>query len=396
MSEAGGSSGEVCQFIKKKRNIKIRSKNDDDDEDDQSESSSKFDKKPNVNSDDSDQEPTSTSSGGKRGQKSRQEDENDDEDDDLIDNINELKKKFKSKHSGLSQSTKELKQNKATPDELVTKFDADKDRKKVGPDDMGATATFTLDTEFDRDARAIFEKSKKIHEELKGKETDDKVYRGLNNYQQFYEARETAQGNAFSAKGPKRAPANLRVTVRWDYQPDVCKDYKETGYCGFGDSCKFMHDRSDYKHGWQLERDWEEQHGLVKKKPQNDRRRRKKKHDGERANAESGEEDDGNDDDPNKYVISGAHSSDEEIPFKCIICRESFKDPVVTKCKHYFCEKCFIQHNKKSTRCFACKAQTQGIFFVAKDIIKKMKEAKEKAAEQTTKEKKDETSSDEN
>ena len=26
----------------------------------------------------------------------------------------------------------------------------------------------------------------------------------------------------------------------------------------FSDSCKFMHDRSDYKHGWQLEREMEQ------------------------------------------------------------------------------------------------------------------------------------------
>ena len=26
----------------------------------------------------------------------------------------------------------------------------------------------------------------------------------------------------------------------------------------FPDSCKFMHDRSDYKHGWQLEREMEQ------------------------------------------------------------------------------------------------------------------------------------------
>ena len=58
-------------------------------------------------------------------------------------------------------------------------------------------------------------------------------------------------------KGPIRAPAHLRATVRWDYAPDICKDYKETGFCGFGDSCKFLHDRSDYKHGWQLEREME-------------------------------------------------------------------------------------------------------------------------------------------
>ena len=33
----------------------------------------------------------------------------------------------------------------------------------------------------------------------------------------------------FDYLGPIRAPAHLRVSVRWDYQPDICKDYKETG-----------------------------------------------------------------------------------------------------------------------------------------------------------------------
>lgn len=172
--------------------------------------------------------------------------------------------------------------------------------------------------------------------------------------------------------------------MRWDYQPDVCKDYKETGYCGFGDSCKFMHDRSDYKHGWQLERDWELQHGGgAKAKKSNSRKKRREVED--EGGPAKNDDDDDNDDDPNKYVISGVHSSDDEdLPFKCIICRESFVNPIVTKCKHYFCEKCFVQHNKKNgSRCYACKAQTQGIFFVAKEIIRKMKEAEE-AKEETS------------
>lgn len=73
-------------------------------------------------------------------------------------------------------------------------------------------------------------------QETRGKE-DDKVYRGMNNYSHFFEKKDTAQGNAASGgvrKGPMRAPDNLRATVRWDYQPDLCKDYKETGFCGFG------------------------------------------------------------------------------------------------------------------------------------------------------------------
>jgi hypothetical protein len=59
----------------------------------------------------------------------------------------------------------------------------------------------------------------------------------LNNYAQYYKKKDTAAGNASSGmvrKGPIRAPSNLRATVRWDYQPDICKDYKETGFCGFG------------------------------------------------------------------------------------------------------------------------------------------------------------------
>lgn len=63
----------------------------------------------------------------------------------------------------------------------------------------------------------------------------------------------------FIRAGPVRAATNIRNTVRFDYQPCVCKDYKETGSCGFGDSCVFVHDRSDYKMGWEIEKEWEEE-----------------------------------------------------------------------------------------------------------------------------------------
>lgn len=172
----------------------------------------------------------------------------------------------------------------------------------LGPSDQGATATNEMDTEQDRDAQAIFEKSLEINKELEGK-ADDKIYRGLNNYAQYYKKKDTAAGNASSGmvrKGPIRAPAHLRATVRWDYQPDICKDFKETGFCGFGDSCKFLHDRSDYKAGWQLE----QEHAA-----------------GARGTAES-------DGDDTKYEI---HSDEESLPFKCFICRQTFVDPIVTK-----------------------------------------------------------------
>ncbi|XP_071440476.1 E3 ubiquitin-protein ligase RNF113A [Hetaerina americana] len=218
-----------------------------------------------------------------------------------------------------------------------------------GPSDMGATAILETETEADRDAQAIFEQAQKINKELKGKE-DDKVYRGINNYMQYYEKRDTAQGNASSGmvrKGPIRAPSNLRSTVRWDYQPDLCKDYKETGFCGFGDSCKFLHDRSDYKFGWQLERE-----------------------------ARMGTEEEERE---GQYEIDS--DSESNLPFKCSICRSSFTDPIVTKCKHYFCEKCALERYKKSTRCYLCNQQTGGVFNPAKELINRLGNAKPAAVE---------------
>lgn len=213
-----------------------------------------------------------------------------------------------------------------------------------GPKDMGATATIEIDTELDKDAQSIYERSLQVNKELKGKE-DDKVYRGLANYTQYYEKKDTALGNASSGmvrKGPIRAPANLRSTVRWDYQPDICKDYKETGFCGFGDSCKFLHDRSDYKFGWQLE-------------------------------MEPKQECDSDGDDLSKYEIKD--DDDDFLPFKCLICRESYVDPVMTKCKHYFCEKCALAHYKKTTKCFVCEKQTGGFFNPATVIIERLNAA---------------------
>ena len=110
----------------------------------------------------------------------------------------------------------------------------------------------------------------------------------------------------------------------------LCKDFKETGYCGFGDTCKFMHDRSDYKHGWQMDKEFE-----------------------------AGEYEES---DEEKYVVS----DDEEFPKKCGVCRKIFVNPVVTKCKHYFCEKCALEHYRKSQRCALCNQQTGGMFNPAK------------------------------
>ncbi|KAI9912192.1 hypothetical protein PsorP6_009719 [Peronosclerospora sorghi] len=50
-----------------------------------------------------------------------------------------------------------------------------------------------------------------------------------------------------------------------------CKDYKETGFCGYGDSCKFLHDRGGYKSGWQIEKEFDEKEKKRQKRLQEGR-----------------------------------------------------------------------------------------------------------------------------
>lgn len=140
------------------------------------------------------------------------------------------------KKANRKQDDSDSDSNKSSDDDVVVKYKSKRSAIPEGPRDGGATAELITETEQDRDAIALFKKSQQINKDLEGKE-DDKVYRGLNNYTKFYKKKDTAAGNAGSGSnsvGPMRAPTNIRSTVRWDYQPDICKDYKETGFCGFG------------------------------------------------------------------------------------------------------------------------------------------------------------------
>ena len=158
--------------------------------------------------------------------------------------------------------------------------------------------------------------------------------------------------------GPQKPQANnVRMISRFDYQPDVCKDYKETGRCGYGDSCKFLHDRGDYKQGWELERDWNAEQEKKRKRallglPADEDEDESKKKDGTSSSADD----------------------ESSLPWACLICRQPFKNPVVTRCNHYYCEDCALQHYVKDTKCFACKAQTLGIFNTATKLIAVLKQ----------------------
>lgn len=153
--------------------------------------------------------------------------------------------------------------------------------------------------------------------------------------------------------GPVKAPTNIRTITVTDFAPDVCKDYKQTGFCGFGDNCKYLHAREDYKAGWQLDKEWE----TVTKGKKNLQGTTVASANRKKNGAE--EEDEGNEE-----------AMLENIPFACFICREAYKQPIITKCGHYFCESCALKRYRKDPSCAACGSGTGGVFNVAKNLRK--------------------------
>jgi RING finger protein 113A len=82
--------------------------------------------------------------------------------------------------------------------EVKFSFKSTRSAMSSGPQDAGATSITEVDTDVDKDAQAIFERKLAVNKEIKEKGDDDKLYKGINNYQSFYEKRDTAQGNAAS------------------------------------------------------------------------------------------------------------------------------------------------------------------------------------------------------
>lgn len=86
----------------------------------------------------------------------------------------------------------------------------------------------------------------------------------------------------------------------------VCKPFRETGYCGYGDSCKYSHDRS----GW-----------------------------------------------ADEATAAGDGSL-------CAICRSAFDERVVTECGHSFCSMCAIRRYQEVDECAVCGKAVHGRFWV--------------------------------
>lgn len=193
-----------------------------------------------------------------------------------------------------------------------------------------------------------------------GPQGPDGTYKGLANQTSFIQKNPNAPSKTV---GPVKAPTNIRTVTVMDYSPDVCKDYKQTGYCGFGDNCKFLHSREDYKQSWALDREWED---VTKGK----------KNLGGTVVASADRKNRTADDDADE----AEEALLESIPFVCLICRGPYKSPVITRCGHYFCEPCALTRYRRDPSCAQCGSGTNGVFNSGKRLQKLLDRKRERAA----------------
>ncbi len=180
--------------------------------------------------------------------------------------------------------------------------------------------------------------------------------------EQTKKALEKPERNKFLA-GPIRASKFIRTTSRFDYEPEICKDYKDTGFCGFGDSCIYLHDRTNMKSGRALEEEWEA----------------KKRMEQEKKEAEINmfcTIIENNTSGTGADKSAGAIPSEEDgLPFACHVCRGPFEEPVVTQCSHYFCQSCILKRvrDENDPTCPICNQDTNGVFNYPAKLVNKKK-----------------------
>lgn len=143
-----------------------------------------------------------------------------------------------------------------------------------------------------------------------------------------------------------------------DTRPMICKEFSEKGVCRYGLSCIFVHDRTTYYEKW-------------KEKVREQKRSAK---------------------------LAAFHAN--LISEHCSICRDSYTEPVVTQCEHYFCSSCIIEHYENGENhgtgevgnadgraegqiCPVCSEPLHGIFNLAYDLQDKLTEQRLKQIDPT-------------
>ncbi|KAG7127018.1 Pre-mRNA-splicing factor cwc-24 like protein [Verticillium longisporum] len=173
---------------------------------------------------------------------------NSDSDPDYSSSEDEAGHRIKRRKKNTGTVTASSKANATSNEDIAAPiFSADRNAQITSANDATKSSNW-----FDEDAKGAVS-SKNLLGSTRA--APDGTYKGLANKTSFVQRNLDAPSRTV---GPIKAPTNIRTITVIDYTPDTCKDYKQTGFCGFGDNCKFLHAREDYKQGWQLDKEWED------------------------------------------------------------------------------------------------------------------------------------------
>ncbi|KAL0224078.1 hypothetical protein P9112_003468 [Eukaryota sp. TZLM1-RC] len=136
-----------------------------------------------------------------------------------------------------------------------------------------------------------------------------------------------------------RLPSGTPSKIDVDIQPDVCKDWLETGFCGYGDNCKFAHIRvqTDTAHSQKVQSELrlkrEKLDALLKGKP-------------------------------TEKPIESQHKCVEENSVhddkSCVLCGKE-QSLLRSSCKCMYCTSC-SRLTKTGENCVGCGAVLRGVF----------------------------------
>jgi RING finger protein 113A len=76
-----------------------------------------------------------------------------------------------------------------------------------------------------------------------------------------------------------------------------------------------------------------------------------------------------------------ADSTPDDIPFACIICKRPYRNPIITRCGHSFCEACALGRYRKDPSCAACGSGTNGVFNSSQRLKVLLEKKTERAAQ---------------
>ena len=221
-------------------------------------------------------------------------------------------------------------ENFANPSTYINNYNCDKSQLEKND----ACKHEEIYTSKEDDIYTKYENEKKIQSQLKKieeTESDTKYYQGQSYYKKYLEKSDAdiERSKITGTLGPMRINTNIKAINQIDYALGICKDFKNTGVCGYGDGCVFLHDRTEIKSSWEIEKD-------LKRKEQRE-----------------------------KIVVNEnvCIKKKEEKDKICPLCNKTFSNPIKTICNHIFCEKCAVtRYGTIDKNCFICKSHLKGVF----------------------------------